>query len=93
LRSGELVHTQVVSELHRQHRILAELTGPLPPVPHELNGDLKVHVNDDGQLRIETPGELSPLLGWLAQLPIREVRVEPVGLQALYERFHSAESA
>ncbi len=93
LRSGELVHTQVVSELHRQHRIRAELTGPLPPVPAELNGDLKVHVNDDGQLRIETPGELSPLLGWLAQLPIREVRVEPVGLQALYERFHSAESA
>lgn len=92
LRSGELVHTQVVSELHRQHRIRAELTGPLPPVPHELNDDLKVHVSD-GQLRIETPGELSPLLDWLAQLPIREVRVEPVGLQALYERYHSAESA
>jgi ABC-2 type transport system ATP-binding protein len=93
LRSGELVHTQVMSELHRQHRIRAELTGALPPVPPELANELRVHVNGDGDLKIETPGELSPLLGWLATLPIREVRVEPVGLQALYERFHSAESA
>ena len=92
LRRGELVHTQVMSQLHRQHRIRAELTGPLPAVPPELAAELQVHVNDDSELKIETPGELSPLLGWLAELPIREVRVEPVGLQALYERFHSAES-
>ena len=31
---------------------------------------------------------LAPLLGWLATLPLAEVRVEPVGLQAVYDRFH-----
>ena len=36
----------------------------------------------------DTPGELSPLLGWLATVPLREVRVEPIGLRAVYEKFH-----
>jgi ABC-2 type transport system ATP-binding protein len=42
---------------------------------------------------IETAGELSPLLGWLATLPVREVRIEPLGLQAVYEQYHPAENA
>ena len=33
LRAGQLVHTQVIAELRRQHRIRAQLTGPLPRCP------------------------------------------------------------
>ena len=33
LRAGRLVHTQVTRELRMQHRIVAQLTGPLPPIP------------------------------------------------------------
>mgnify|MGYP000679599823 CR=1 FL=1 len=32
-------------------------------------------------------------LGWLATLPADEVRIEPVGLAAVYEQFHSPDSA
>ena len=39
---------------------------------------------------IETPGELSGLLGWLATLPLAEVNIEPVGLRALYDQYHAA---
>jgi ABC-2 type transport system ATP-binding protein len=39
-------------------------------------------------LTIETSGELSPILGWLATLPLREVVIEPVGLRAVYQQFH-----
>ena len=51
-----------------------------------------------GPLQIETgtpaaPGELSPLLGWLAQAPIQEVRIEPIGLQAIYDRYHASEAS
>ena len=91
LRGGRLVHTQVVSELLRQHRIRAELTGPLPPFPEHLDGSHAIQAGN-GRLLIETPGELSPLLGWLAQAPIREVRIEPIGLQAVYERYHGADA-
>lgn len=87
LRSGELVHTQVMSELRRQHRIRANLLGPLPEIPAELAAQLEV-ATSNGSLEIETPGELSPLLGWLAHLPIDEVRIEPIGLEAVYERYH-----
>ncbi len=41
-----------------------------------------------GTVTMETPGPLQPLLGWLATLPLREIRIEPVGLRAVYDRFH-----
>ncbi len=88
LRNGRLVHVQVMSELRRRHRIRARLHGDLPPAPEHLNGQLFVLQNGDDEVTIETPGELSPLFGWLAQLPIDEVRIEPAGLRAVYEQFH-----
>ena len=70
LRRGELVHTQVMRELRHQHRIRGRLTGePLPP-PDLLAGQLAI-VRDGAEVTIETPGELSPVLGWLATLPLR----------------------
>jgi ABC-2 type transport system ATP-binding protein len=89
LRAGRLVHTQVMSELRRQHRIRARLTGPLPPVPDSLRAELVVRTDRGGEVEILAPGELAPLLGWLAGLPLAEVRIEPVGLQAIYDRYHA----
>jgi len=89
LREGRLVHTQTMSELRRQHRIRAQLRGPMPPLPDSFNGQVSLAADGAGNVTIETPGELSPLLGWLATLPLAEVRIEPVGLRAVYDRFHS----
>ncbi|MBX7167509.1 MAG: ABC transporter ATP-binding protein [Pirellulales bacterium] len=89
LRFGQLVHTQVISQLRRQHRIRARLTGALPPPPENLAEGLHVETGPGGRLTIETPGELRPLLGWLATLPMDEVQIEPVGLQAIYDRYHN----
>jgi ABC-2 type transport system ATP-binding protein len=93
LRAGELVHTQIMRDLRKQHRIRARLTGPLLPVPEALAGGLTVATGADGTLTIDTPGELSPLLGWLATLPLAEVRIEPIGLRAIYDRFHPVSAA
>lgn len=92
LRSGRLAHIQVLAELRRQHRIRARLTGDLPPPPAGLDDELEIHANGDGHVTIQTPGELAPLLSWLAGLPLAEVRIEPLGLQAVYDRFHAADS-
>jgi len=89
LRQGHLVHLQVMADLHRQHRIHAQLDGPLPPVPEQLAGRLNVVRNGNGRVLMETPDELSPILGYLASLPLREVRIEPIGLQAVYDRYHT----
>ena len=89
LRAGKLVHTQVVSELREQHRIVAALSGPFPPVPEEWAGNLSVVSSAEGKVVMETSGELAPLLKWLASLPLADVRIEPIGLRAIYRRFHS----
>jgi ABC-2 type transport system ATP-binding protein len=89
LRRGELVHTQVVADLRRQHLIRARLTGQLPPVPPELVGQVELQMTPNGELSITTPAALLPLLGWLATLPLSEIHVEPVGLQAVYDRYHA----
>jgi len=91
LRAGRLVHTQAMSELRRQHRIRARLTGPMPPVPEGLRETLSIHEDGNGDVTIDTPGELAPILGYLATLPLEEVRIEPVGLRVIYDRYHAEE--
>jgi ABC-2 type transport system ATP-binding protein len=93
LRQGRLVHDQVMTEIRRRHRISARLTSAFPSVPENLREQLTVTPISDGKVIIDTPGELSPLLGWLATLPLTEVRIEPLGLQAVYEQYHPAEAA
>ncbi len=90
LRDGVLVHAQTMSDLRRRHRIrarsndgkpLAELQPP--------GGSADISVQTQGsEVMIETPGELAPLLGWLATLPLEEVRIEPVGLRSVYDQHH-----
>ena len=88
VRAGELVHVQLMSELRRQHRIRARLLGEMTPLPPELEQEVTVCEVQDDRLLLETPSELTKLLGWLASLPIDEVTVEPIGLRAVYDRFH-----
>jgi ABC-2 type transport system ATP-binding protein len=89
LSQGHLVHTQDMSDLRRQHRIRATLQGSLPPPPDALRNQISSLTEVDGNLTLDTFGELAPLLGWLATLPLAEMRVEPIGLRAVYDRYHA----
>src|SRR5204862_773656 len=89
---GELVHVQTMADLRRRHRIRATLRGgvsqsDLPPLPEQVSG-LSVRNGAAGKIEIETPDELAPLLGWLAALPLGDVQIEPLGLEAVYDQFH-----
>jgi ABC-2 type transport system ATP-binding protein len=89
LCEGRLAHVQDMGQLRLQHRIRARLTGPLPDLPEALAGRISVRASN-GELTIQTPGELAPLLGWLATLPLAQVRIEPVGLRTVYDQYHAA---
>jgi ABC-2 type transport system ATP-binding protein len=92
LRRGELVHEQPMHDLRRQHRIRGRLKGAIPAAPAHINGALQItHLSPD-EVQIDTAGELAPLFGWLATMPLSEVRIEPVRLQAVYDRFHGGVS-
>src|SRR6185312_6347346 len=82
LRNGQLVHDQAMSDIRRGHRIHAKLNGLLPSVPERFAGQVAITQHADGRITIDAPGDLSPLLGWLATMPLTEMYVEPVGLQA-----------
>ncbi len=93
LRNGQLVHDQVMSDIRRGHRIHARLNGLLPPVPDRFTGQVTITQHADSRIAIDAPGDLSSLLSWLATMPLTEVYVEPVGLQAVYEKYHQPEAA
>ncbi len=93
LRSGQLVHEQSLDHLRRCHRIRARLAGPFAGVPAALADRVAVTTADAGRVVLEASDSLAPLLGWLATLPLEEVQVEPVGLAAVYDRFHRGASA
>lgn len=87
LRRGELVHLESMESLMRQHRIRARLTGEMPEVPPELAGELSIK-RIENTIQIETPGELAGVLKWLAEAPLEDVYVQPVGLRSVYDKFH-----
>lgn len=93
LRAGRLVHEQRVSDVLRQHRIRARLKGPMTSPPSHLADRLEITTNGTHDVTIQTPGELEHLLDWLSRLPLAEVRIEPIGLQAIYDRFHASEAS
>lgn len=89
LRAGKRVHTQVVADLRRRHRLAASLPGgEIPTIPAELAASLRIVNRSEGQLVFEAD-ELSSSLRWLATLPVTEIRAEPIGLRSVYDRFHA----
>ncbi len=89
LRSGKLVHLQSMRELLRRHRIDARLLGDLPAIPPELKKVLTVR-NLGSKVQIETADELAKVLAWLASAELSDVYVQPIGLRAVYDRYHSS---
>ncbi len=91
VRRGSVVHEQSIEAMRRSHRITARLIGPIGAVPAELQDCVTVTAgmsgDATGDVVIEATDSLAPLLGWLARLPLDEVRIEPVGLSAVYDQF------
>ena len=93
MRAGRLVHEQSIAEIRRGHRIRARLAGGFAGVPEAFDGHVRVVAQRHDQagverLVLEAAEALQPLLGWLATLPLEEVEIEPIGLAAVYDRFH-----
>jgi ABC-2 type transport system ATP-binding protein len=88
LRAGKVVHEQSIEHLRRHHRITARLEGEMGGVPEALRPHVTVTHDTTGNVVLETADSLRPLLGWLSTLPLGEVRVDPVGLDGVYDRFH-----
>ena len=84
LRKGKLVHLQTMSELKQGRRVTAMLTDNALSVGPD---DKPLSVTN-GKLDLEYRGAMPNLLRWLASIACEDVRIQPIGLQAIYQRFH-----
>jgi len=89
LREGRLVHLQAMAALREGRLVTARLAGAW-----EANGalpaGLTVREHDKDRLTLEYRGPLPLLLEWLAHQPLADLRLEPLGLDAIYHRFHGS---
>jgi ABC-2 type transport system ATP-binding protein len=87
LQRGRLVHWQNMRELRAVRRIRVRLdhagtaiTAPAFVGAMQLSGT---------NLDFEHSGPLPELMRWLAELPVADLHIEPMGLAKIYQRYHS----
>lgn len=90
LARGKLVHAEAMERLRAGRQITLRLT-------RALTGSLPAGVclvEEQGEVcRLEAREHLPELLGWLARQEVADVRIEPLGLTRIYQRFHAASVA
>jgi ABC-2 type transport system ATP-binding protein len=90
LRSGRLVHELALSDLFQRHRITAKANSVPISVPEQWQDRVSVRLQAS-RLQIDTAGDLAPLLPWLESLALEQIRIEPLGLRAIYDAVHTGQ--
>jgi ABC-2 type transport system ATP-binding protein len=92
LARGRLVHLQPMSELRQIRAARVRFApGSKPTTPPRLDG-IQLKEQQDGAMTFVCEGNLDPLLGWLAQHRVVDLRIEPIGLSTVYQRYHGTAS-
>jgi ABC-2 type transport system ATP-binding protein len=90
LHNGRLVHLQTLAELREVKRIRVSFGTAVGAAP-ELPGMHRV-TRHDHELTFEYGGPLNDLFGWLANQPVNDVKIEPLGLARIYQQYHGTET-
>jgi ABC-2 type transport system ATP-binding protein len=88
MRAGHIAHEQSIATLRRRHRIYAQLAGPLTQIPENLADSISIIRESGSEAVLESADSLTRVLDWLSGLPLSELKIEPVGLSAVYDRYH-----
>jgi ABC-2 type transport system ATP-binding protein len=90
LQKGKLVHLQSMAELNAEERLVQVRFRQKPEKWPELP-ELEILHNDGKDARLAHRGPLAPLLEWLGDQPVADLRIEPLGLGGVYARYHGAD--
>ncbi len=100
LRRGILARGLRLDTLKQRHRIFAQIDDQIDdqidgvPVPDALRGLVEIQPFTPAAapgtrwVRMDTAGDLAPLLSWLDSLRLKRMRIEPLGLRAIYDNVH-----
>ena len=88
LQKGKLVHLQSMPELKEGRSVRARFINEptLGPDGSTLEWSRLSH----GEVSFDYRGPLPNLLAWLSQQQLTDLRIEPMGLAPIYQRFHGA---
>jgi ABC-2 type transport system ATP-binding protein len=89
LRAGHLVHLQTLADLRQARRIRVRLARP--PEYQPAFAGLREVTQDQDRLLMTVDGPLEPALQWLAAQDVRDLTVEPAGLDVVYKQYHGGE--
>jgi ABC-2 type transport system ATP-binding protein len=90
LQRGRLVHVQDMAALQEGRLISGRFNGQANHLPTP-EGLRLLEQHQDRQT-LEYRGALPPLFEWLARQSPEDIRIEPLGLSAIYRRYHGVES-
>ena len=88
MRHGQIAHEQSIATLRKRYRIYAQLNGPRCQIPESLSDTISIVKESSSDIVLESTDSLTHVLDWLSNLQLSELRIEPVGLSAVYDRFH-----
>jgi len=98
LQRWRLVHLQTMADLRQASLVQARFVNAVwaADAKQSLDGflnlpGLSLRSRDRDRVTLEYTGETPPLLDWLAHHRVTDVRIEPLGLSALYHRYHGVE--
>jgi ABC-2 type transport system ATP-binding protein len=86
LRQGKLVHLEALATMRQGSRFHLRFENEAPLPPEGLGA--KVHERWNHTLVLEHTGSLPALFEWLGRQRVVDVRLEPLGLAAVYRRYH-----
>lgn len=91
LQRGRLVHWQDMKSLRKIRRVHVYLSRTVATItpPAEVR---EMHMEAQ-ELDFQYTGPLPDLLRWLGELPVADVRIEPMGLADIYQKFHRLNGA
>lgn len=92
LRAGHLVHHQSLSALSKLHVVEARWQAPDSALHEWTKGRdfVKYQSLNAGKLELHLSGRAQAWLGWLAELPVEELRIEHASVSLIYHRFHGS---
>jgi ABC-2 type transport system ATP-binding protein len=91
LQRGKLAHLQSIAALNAEER-LVQIRFRQPPSGWPDLPRLEVIHRHGQEARLAHSGPLQPLLDWLGQQPVADLRIEPLGLAGVYARYHGTDA-
>jgi ABC-2 type transport system ATP-binding protein len=86
LQQGRLVHWQNMAELRAVRRVRVRLSHPMTTFATPEH--VKALEADGMELNFQHAGPLPDLLRWLSELPVADLKMEPLGLANIYQKYH-----